>query len=161
MAGRISFVAAAFSLFLLLTGCASRQQLSVSGPRLPRAPTAMNRSAGESAADRVKDGIPSLHRELKRGGSTTSRVLADLPPIPLISTSRTERLVGTAGIWTEIESTQHTPPSHNLSAETHTQHRESPGSRNTTWFLLVAGAVGIAAIRALSNQARKRRPRQE
>jgi hypothetical protein len=160
MAGHIGLVGSALALFVLLAGCAGRHQVSVSGPRLQHPPAAMNTSADETAADRVKDAVQSLRRELKRGGSMKP-LPADLTPIPLISTSRAERVVGTAGVWTVIETTQRTSPSHNVVAHTHTQYRDSPGSHPARWFLLVAGALGIAAIVALNHQARKNRTRQQ
>jgi hypothetical protein len=160
MAGRIRLVGSALALFVLLTGCA-RHQLSVSGPGRGQMSHATDTSAGEATADRVKDDIQSLRRELKRGDSRKPQLLAELRPIPLINTSRAERVVGTAGVWTVFKTTQRTPPGHNVVAQTHTQYRDSPGSHRPTWVLLVLGAMCIAGILALSYQARKHRTRQE
>jgi hypothetical protein len=69
MAVRIRLVGSALALVVLMTGCAGRHQLSMSGPRLLHTPHAMDMSAGEAAPDWVKDAIRSPGRELKRGGS--------------------------------------------------------------------------------------------
>jgi hypothetical protein len=70
-------------------------------------------------------------------------------------------VAGTTGVWTVLETTQRTPPSHNVAAPRHTEYRGSPASPNTTWFLLIVGAVCIAAIFVWNSQVRKNRTRQE
>jgi hypothetical protein len=147
MGVRYRSIAAAFGVAMLLTGCASRRQLSSSPAAPVLLPKAIESPTGKEAADRVKDAITSLSRQMrKRGGGRAAKTTAELDPIPLISWASRPAIVGTSGLWSVVQATHEAPRTAPTLSQTQTQYREPRGSRHIGWILVGAGVAFLVAL---------------
>jgi hypothetical protein len=155
MTERIGLLCSAIVLLVLVTGCGPKRQLSISGPRLPRV-HATGDMSGEDTLDRVKDRIHSLRSESKVRRPDALQWVADLSPLPLISPSKVERVVGTTGVWTIVATTKQIPPGSPSSQEP-PRNADSRETRHTTWILLAGCAATVAAIVVTAREHSRRR----
>lgn len=166
MPSTLRFVAP-LALFILIsisisisTGCGSRRELFSAAPRPPaRSAGPADTSRGDRAAERVKEAIKSLGREVSKRRPGAASSLADLPPIPLIKPLAHERIVGTSGAWSVVQMTQTTPPRLHTPERTHGQtwHDRAPLNRGAIWLLLIGAAVLGATILTLRAQRARHR----
>jgi hypothetical protein len=143
-------VALAVAGVILVAGCAARRQLAspiiTSQPLLSRA---VEPAGTAEAAERVKDAIKSLGRQLKRRSGKSPRALANLEPIPLIPLSTPERVVGTSGVWSVLETTRAAAEKQEPFAQTQTRSGEARGAPRTFLnkrTLLIAGAAVLLGL---------------
>jgi hypothetical protein len=141
----------------ITSGCASRREFFSAAPRRPSSTAgAVDTSRGDRAAERVKEAIKSLGREISRRRQPNPDALANLPPIPLIKPLAHERMLGTSGVWSVVQTTQTAQPGP-LLTRTHGQSWRDRArlSRGSIWLVLLAAAA--AAILALRAQSSRRR----
>ena len=157
----MSFVGpVALLLIFISAGCGSRRELFSAAPRTPaRSAGAAEPSPGDRAAARVKEAIKSLRREVSKRSPGTASSLADLPPIPLVKPLAPERIVGTSGAWSVVQTTQTTPPRLHGSERTYGQtwHDRANLNRGGLWLLLIGAAILVATILTLRAQRARHR----
>ena len=159
MPSSLRLIAPLALLIIISGGCSSRRDLFSAAPRSPKA-TALpvDTSRGDRAAARVKEAIRSLRREVTKRHQGAGHSLADLPPIPLIKRLPHERIVGTSGAWSVVQTTQTTPPLPHTDLRTGGQTWRDTArlNRSGIWLLLIA-IVAAATIFTLRAQSGRRR----
>jgi hypothetical protein len=161
MAPALRSVAVAILSLVLLSACAGRRQLIAPTPNGPSIlPQSAESAHGREPAERVKNAIKSLGRQLKGRSVQSPKALAGLQPIPLISASSPVRAVGTSGVWSVVETTHDTPAKPEAVSQTQTQFAKSrPTDRKSSapWVLVgIGAAVLVGAIAARRQSARTR-----
>ena len=155
MHSTLRFLAPLTLLIVISTGCGSRRELFTAAPRAP-APSAgrADTSRGDRAAERVKEAIKSLRREVSKRSPGTANSPADLPPIPLIKPLAHERIVGTSGAWSVVQTTQTTPLTLRTSERKYGQSWRDRAhlNRDAIWLLLLGAAVLVGTLLTLRAQ---------
>lgn len=148
---------------LSLSACSSRRTLS--SPKMSVGPTSHLRSSStppgsarvDNARRRIKDAIvtmrdrPPQPREVAGRSAGTVTGLDALPPLPLITRSPEERIVGTGGAWSVVQTTQPDATgtgSASTAVSASTTDRSPLRTRNgvlNALFLLTA-ALAVAAL---------------
>lgn len=145
--------AAAFtSLLLWIGGCGSMRPPASSIRARSFQSMAVDTSRGDRAAGRMREAIGSLRADAGRPPSGARDPLAPpaplppLPPLPLIQRGAHDRMVGTAGAWTVVQTPQRLPDEVGASASTSSAAARSRSARYKAALSAVLAAVVVGGL---------------